>query len=138
MTSYYKLKTMNEQKEKTIGATNSLDNTEDNFVSKNSKDNISILQNIVSRMGSKGFTGKFEDNKFILSYTCYVTGIANNKKDEIEKDIREGKSMIEDAFKDKTGRSIKLKEIGEDFDVQNSYTIFKQSRVVYTKIYEIK
>ena len=137
---------LNEQKEnkkltdkelKGFAGTQSLENEQDEYA-RNSKDDISILQNIIERMTPQGWTGKFNDNIFVVSYTCYVTGIALDKKDDLESDHKKAKELIQDTFKDKSGRKISLKEVGEDFDVQNSYTVFKQSRVCYSKFYEYK
>ncbi len=127
-----------EYKLKSVGATNSLENEQDEFVAKDSKDDISILQNIVSRMGDQGITGKFHDNYFLVTYVAYTPGLALMQKDSFDATCKEIKMVIEDKFEEKAGRKIKLKEVGEEFDTEGSYTSFKQTIVKYTKIYEYK
>lgn len=126
-----------EIKLKSVAATNSLDNEQDEFATENSTD-ISVLQNIVSRMGNQGFSGKFQDNIFILSYTTYITGLAINEKNKLEVDLQNAKKVIEDKYEEKTDKKIKLKEVGEEFNSEPYYTSFKQTLIQYSKFYEYK
>jgi hypothetical protein len=123
---------------KSIGSTNSTENVQDNFVAKDSKDDISILTNIISRMNGQGIIGKFHNDLFLVTYITYTPGLVIDQKDSFEATCKEIKKVIEDKFEEKTGRKLKLKEVGEDFDSEAAYTTFKQTIIKYTKFYEYK
>lgn len=119
---------------KSVGGISSLENEQDEY-GRNNKDDISVLQNIVSRMGDQGVSIKFQGETAIITLTTYTTGQAADEKDDFEDTHRQIKSKVQEVFKDKTGRSISLKEVDEDFDTENAYTAFKQTLVKYSKIY---
>jgi hypothetical protein len=127
-----------EYKLKSVGGINSTENEQDNFVAKDSKDDISILTNIVSRMNGQGIIGKFHNDLFLVTYITYTPGLVIDQKDSFEATCKEIKKVIEDKFEEKTGRKLKLKEVGEDFDSEAAYTVFQQTIIKYTKFYEYK
>ena len=130
--------TIAKNKLSSVNATNSSDN-ENDFYATTQHGPIELLTNILSRMNNQGISGKFQEDKMIVTYTTLINGsIKDATKTDFEVTHKEIKDRIQDTYEDKSGKKLKLKEVGESFDVEPAYDTFKRSLVKYSKFYTYK
>lgn len=121
-----------------IGSVQEPDTDYDNFHSgvMNTRD---IIQNIIRNLSDvnvSGVTFKFQDDKLILTVNCY-----EYPNDEVLKDLigtsNEAIKYLKKKFKDVAGKNLKMKKLGDAYDVVGAYTTNQKAKISYTLTFDI-
>lgn len=101
-------------------------------------DDISIIENILSRLTGSGVTHKFQGNLLYITIHEY-----SHESDmgpitlKLADEIKQVEDILKKQYKNITGKTLSFKQTGTDLDVVSAYTVNRQALVRFTVMYEL-
>lgn len=98
-----------------------------------------ILANILRNVKDPnvaGVTYKFNGDQLILTINIYDFPSNTNMKDMVGT-MNEVIKWLKKKYKEESGKTLKLKKVGENYDVLAAYTIDKKAKMNYTLLFDI-